>query len=121
MIRLPLPRRRGLRCLTVAGIVLGVGFCGLITVRAAVAEVYRVPTDRISPEIPRNARVVVSRIGRTFAPGDIVAYHVPGAVWLGRVERVDGDTRTVTISANDDDRSIVAVDDIVGRVILQTR
>ncbi len=102
----------------------GVAIALLLTigVRSSVAQVYVVPTGAIEPEIPRDSRVLVYKLGSRYKPGQIIAYHqASGVVWLGRVESFDPGVRTLTISRNGTGPIVINRDLVVGRVVLGTR
>ena len=90
-------------------------------VRAAVAETFRATTDAVAPEVPRDARVLVYKLARSYHGGDIVAYHTDagGAVRLGRV--VSADAHGVTVHRSAEGDAVVPADRLVGRVVLSTR
>jgi hypothetical protein len=90
----------------------------LVSIKTAVADVYRVPTDVVSPEVPRGARILVSKIADA-QPGAIVAYRHGDDVWLARVTGVAADG-TVQLASNSG-RVSVAESEIIGRVVLTTR
>ena len=116
-------RLRRIRTILIAAVVVVAGlFVSLLTVRAAVAEVYYVPTEAVAPKVPKGARILVYKLDRVFAPGQIVAYRKPnGAVWLGEVRSVDATAGTLDLTRNGADAPAVPVERVVGRVVLTTR
>jgi signal peptidase I len=103
-----------------AAVAIAVAVVLSIGVRATVAEVFYTPTNAVAPEVPRNARVLVYKLGRTFKAADIVVYRQPdGVAMLGRVVAVDVDR--VTIARGDKPVQSVPLAQVVGRVVLNTR
>ena len=88
-----------------------------------VLGVYRVETDAVSPEIPNGSRVFVYKLARTFEKGDIILYHRDGKDLVGRVVEpgpsVPGDN--LVIERRDQAPQAVAMADVVGRVVFNTR
>jgi hypothetical protein len=79
-------------------------------------------TDAVSPEIPRHSRVLFYRLARSFEPGDIVAYrHGDGRLMLARVVEFDKAARRIKVDRNDSEPQSIALSDVVGRAIWNTR
>ncbi len=110
------------RWLVIAPAVLAVGAVVLVSVRAAVAQVYYVPTNVVAPEIPKGARILVSKLGSNYQPGDIIAYHGDDMTLLGRVASIDPSSGLIDLERNapGGDHSVTP-EDVVGRVVAQTR
>lgn len=87
----------------------------LITVRTFFAQPFRVPTDGAAPEIPRGSHVLVWKLSRTFAPGDIVAYEWDNLSWIGRIVRSAGEE--IILSQNDKPEITIPRSAIIGKVI----
>ncbi len=111
----------------IARIVVGVVAVFLVfvvfvfAVKSAVAEVYVVPTNVVTPEVPPGARILVYKLDGRILPGRIIAYRAAnGQTWLGRVDAVDDLSGTVDVSTNVK-RMTVKQADVVGRVVLTTR
>ena len=82
----------------------------------------RVETDAVSPEIPRHSRVLIYRLARTFEPGDIVAYrYKDGRAMVARVVEFDKATGRLTVDRNDSEPKIIALSNVIGRAICNTR
>lgn len=109
------------RALIGVGVVVVVAAAGLLTVRAAVAEVYVIPTASMEPELPANSRVLVSKLSSSYEVGDIVVYDTGAQRHVGRVDLVDGASRRIEVSRNSVLGIPVDVEDVIGRVILNTR
>ena len=117
--RRPMSTRRRLIALAIVGVSVLVV---LVSVRTAVAEVYYVPTASVAPEVPQGARVLVSKLTRTYAPGQIIAYrNTRGRIWLGRVAAVDESSGRIELSRHPPTDDSVRLDDVIGRVVLTTR
>ena len=85
-------------------------------------KLVRVETDAVSPEIPRRSRVLLYRLARSFEPGDIVAYrHDDGRLMLARVVEFDKAARRIKVDRNDSEPESIALSDVVGRTIWNTR
>jgi hypothetical protein len=85
------------------------------------AEVFRVSTDAISPEIPLDAYLLIDKKATSFAVGDIVVYTAEGNNYLGRVVAVEKATGRLTVGRNGESPRQVAVRDVLGRGVLNTR
>ena len=88
-------------------------------IRVAAAEVFYATNDAVAPEVPRNARVLVYKLTRSFQPQDIIVYRADGVAMLGRV--VSADATNVVVSRAESANVAVPVRDVVGRVVLSTR
>ena len=111
--------RRNGRRLLYTGATLAFVVVAVFSVRATVAEVYRVPTAVVAPEVPQDARILVYKLGSSYEPGQIVAYRGIEQTLLGRVADVPGDL-TLVLSRSTGQVTI-DTDDVIGRVILTTR
>jgi hypothetical protein len=104
------------------GITLSIALMLMFAVRSAVAEVYVVPVGSMEPELPRGSRVLVLKVGEDFSEGRILAYRLnAGSVLLGRVVEFDCANNVVTVSRNGTQPEIVDVEDVIGRVVVNTR
>ncbi len=65
------------------GILVGVAVA--LAVRTWVVAPYYAASDVVAPEIPQQSYVWVSKLARTYSPGDIVVYRAGGKAMLGRV------------------------------------
>jgi len=111
-------RRLG-RWLTRAFIVGVVLFGGTMFVRHSVAEVYRIPVGSLEPELPKDCRVLVYKLGEVRV-GDIVAYrHSVTQDYVGRVDDVTPDG--LIVSRNGVRGIAVGSRDVIGRVVAGTR
>ncbi len=59
----------------------------VIPLRAWVLEAYVIPVTSMEPELPAGSRVLVWKLTRQFAPGDIVAHKHGDRTWVSRVVR----------------------------------
>ena len=101
------------------GVSVAIALVLALGVRVAVAEVFYAPTDAVAQEVPRNARVLVYKLGGMPRAKDIVVYRTNGAAMLGRVVSVDA--QNVVVSRAGSANVTVPVRDVVGRVVLSTR
>jgi len=103
---------------------IGIALVLAFGVRHSIAEAFYVAGNGVAPMIPLGSRVLVYKLAHSFDPGDVVVYHLAnGENLLGiiqhqcetggwRIERNAGAAKEV---------QIVATQDIVGRVFLNTR
>lgn len=103
-------------------LVLGVVVVGTLGVRQAVAQVYVVPLASMEPEIPAGSRILVYKLGDTFAAGDIVVFRdlASGQAHLGRYEGEDA-AGLLTLSRNGTGPITVRPETVIGRVVMTTR
>lgn len=85
------------------------------------AEVLQVSTDAVAPEIPKLAHVLIDKRATIYARGDIVVYRIDDKNYLGRVVDVDMEARQLTVGRNGEANRQVAIGDVVGRAVLNTR
>jgi hypothetical protein len=85
------------------------------------AEVLRVTSAAVAPEIPAGAHVLIDKKPATFAVGDIVIYRVGDSKYLGRVLAVDRTAGRLTVGRNGEPDRPVALGDVIGRGVLNTR
>ena len=98
---------------------IGVALVLAFAFRAAVAEVFYIPTGCMEPMIPRGARVMVYKLAHTFNPGDVVVFRkTDGTALIGTIERQSNSGWLIRKDAAVQD---VPADRIVGRVFLNTR
>jgi hypothetical protein len=85
------------------------------------AEVRRVSTGAVSPEVPENALLLIDRKATAYAVGDIVTYQVDEKTYLGRILAVDKAAGRFTLGRNGEPNREVAIKDVSGRGVLNTR
>jgi uncharacterized protein involved in type VI secretion and phage assembly len=85
------------------------------------AEVLRVSTAAVAPEIPEGAFVLIDKKAVSYAPGDIVIYRFKGNNYLGRVIAVEKEAGRLTVGRNGEANRQVAIRDVVGRGVLNSR
>jgi len=94
-----------------------------LLVRTFVLQLYLVTGNAVTPEVPLGSRVLVYKLAQSYMPGDIALYHNPyGENRVARVMQagpVDGKLQV----QRDDHREAfeLAMADVVGRVVLNTR
>jgi serine/threonine protein kinase/signal peptidase I len=86
-----------------------------LVVRAFFLQPFKVPTDSMSPEIPRGSQFLVWKLTRHFVPGDLVAYRNDGLIYLGRV--VHGEDEFVHVNRNGQPDFAVPPQNIIGKVV----
>lgn len=86
-----------------------------LLLRTFITQTFWSVTDATAPEIPRGSLVLVWKLTRTFAAGDIIAYVEKGRVNIGRVAKPSQEA--VFIKRNDSEPTSVLHSDIVGRVL----
>ena len=87
----------------------------IVLLRAFVVQSFWAATDAASPELPRGSLVVVWKLSRTFAPGELIAYRYKGRVQLGRT--TESGSETTVVSRNGTEPSRIPHAQIVGKVI----
>jgi hypothetical protein len=87
----------------------------------AEAEALRVTTRAVAPEIPEGAYVLIDRKSSTYAIGDIVVFRVGENKFLGRVVAVEKEAGRLTVGRNHEADRQIAVGDVLGRGVLNTR
>jgi signal peptidase S26 family len=93
-------------------------------VRATVAEVYFVPGDSVSPILIKGSRCLVYKLAGNYAPGDVIVYKPAEnrtLRFLGIVKEIDAATGDLHVTRNGRVELTVPHDDIVGRVVANTR
>ena len=103
------------------GISVGVALVLALLVRSTVAQTFVAATDTVSPEVPQGAHVLACKICRTVDPGDIVVFEEEGTTLLARVTKVDEVAGTITVAKNNQPAFAIKRDDIIGRVVAQSR
>ncbi|MBK8037200.1 MAG: serine/threonine protein kinase [Verrucomicrobiaceae bacterium] len=87
----------------------------ILLLRAFVVQPFWAATDRASPELPRGSLVVVWKLSRNFAQGELIAYIYKGRVQLGRI--TESGAETIVVSRNGTEPSRIPHAQIVGKVI----
>jgi hypothetical protein len=89
------------------------------TVRYAVAQPFYVPSNAAAPQIPQGSRVLVYKLTRSFVPGDVVVFTADAVHQVGIVVSVQEDN--LVVQKHGVEKFTVPLDQVVGRVILNTR
>jgi len=87
----------------------------VLMLREYVIAPYYIPTDAVAPELPRGSRLLVWKLGRHFASGDLIAYRHAGTVYVARVARDEGDE--LVINRNGEADAKVGSGDVIGKVV----
>jgi hypothetical protein len=93
-------------------------------VRANVAEAYKVEGNSVAPLLNPGSRCVVYKLAASYAPGDVIVYKPVedrSRRYLGIVKDVDAATGDLHITRNGRPELKVSHEDLVGRVVLNTR
>ncbi|MFA6564959.1 MAG: protein kinase [Verrucomicrobiia bacterium] len=98
-----------------------VGLALAITVRAFVLTPYQAATDAVSPEIPQGSYVLVLKLARTYAPGDIVVYQSGAKAMLGRVAQAGPLNGALQIERRNGPPQSIPFSSVVGKVIFNSR
>jgi len=93
-----------------------------MVIRTAVAESFVAATDAVSPEIRKNSRTLVYKLASEYSPGDIIVYrNDDGKSMLGRVAASDKPASELTIERNNEPPETIPLNNVIGRVILNSR
>lgn len=92
-----------------------------IIVRTFVLQTYVATSDAVSPEIPRKSFVLVYKLVRSFAPGDIIVYRDGGRAKLARVAQPGPKKGLLEIDRGTGDPVRLQVAQVSGTVIFNTR
>ncbi len=87
----------------------------VVLLRAFIMQTFWAATDATAAEIPRGSFVIVSKLARTFATSDLIAYIHKGRVNLGRITETGEDT--VNVSRNGKDPVPIPRSIILGKVV----
>jgi hypothetical protein len=112
------PNRHRLRSFTVS---IAAAVLIAMLVKATIAESFYIATDAVAPEVPEGSRLIACKLCRSLTAGDIVVYRDDGTNLVGRVTAVDGAADTVTVDRNDQAPVEIDREQIVGRVVAQSR
>jgi hypothetical protein len=97
----------------------GADFVGLG--EQAAAEAMRVMTAAVTPEVPKGAWLLIDKKAASYVADDIVIFRDGGNNYLGRVVAVDKGTGRVTVGRNGEENRVIAVTQLSGRGVLNTR
>lgn len=93
-----------------------------MVIRTTVAESFVAATDAVSPEIRKNSRTLVYKLASEYSPGDIIVFRKDdGKSMLGRVGSSDKPASELTIERNNVPPETIPLNNIIGRVILNSR
>ncbi len=87
----------------------------VIPLRAWVLHPFFIAGNSLEPEMPVGSRVLVWKLTRQFAPGDIIAHKHGARVWVSRVVR-EGDDHLVT-QRNQSPEEKLPRADVIGKVV----
>lgn len=87
----------------------------------AAAEAMRVMTAAVTPEVPKDAWLLIDKKASSYVAGDIVIFRDGGNNYLGRVVAVDRAAGRVTVGRNGEENRMIALTALAGRGVLNTR
>ncbi|MFA6172574.1 MAG: right-handed parallel beta-helix repeat-containing protein [Kiritimatiellales bacterium] len=85
-----------------------------LLIRTFFVQSFRIATDAAAPELPRGSRVMVWKLPRSFAAGDLITYKLKGHVNVGRIMRIENGIPQVNRNGEPD--AAVPHDVIIGKV-----
>ena len=92
-----------------------IAFAIAMPLKLWVLEAYVIPVKSMEPELPAGSRVLVWKITREFAPGDIVAHKHGDRVWVSRVVR--GEKDDLVLQRNQWPEEKLPRTDVIGKVV----
>ena len=110
-------RRRWLRSI----IALAVAIVVAVLLKTFVLAPYRAMSDAAGPEISVGSRVLVYKLSGVYQAGDIIVFHSDGKNLLGRVSQTGPSGGKLFIERRNQAPVAIAADDVVGRVVFNTR
>ncbi|MEO6742740.1 MAG: protein kinase, partial [Chthoniobacteraceae bacterium] len=87
----------------------------VILLRAWVLQAFVIPVNSMAPELPAGSRVLVWKLTRQFAPGDIIAHKHGDLVWVSRVVREEKEQ--LVLQRNEWPEEKLPRADVIGKVI----
>lgn len=87
----------------------------------ASAEIFRVETDAVAPEVPQGAHLLIDKKAPPRAAGDIVVFRVDDKTFLGRVVAIRPNDAGYLIGRNGEANREVTTEAVIGRGVLNTR
>ena len=87
----------------------------VLLLRTFIMQPFWAVTDATAPEIPRGSLVLVWKLSRTFAEGELIAYAENGRVNIGRIAKPN--QKAVFVKRNNSEPTSVLHSAIVGKVI----
>lgn len=87
----------------------------------AAADVMRVMTAAVTPEVPKGAWLLIDKKASSYVAGDIAIFRDGGNNYLGRVVAVDKGAGRVTVGRNGEENRVIDVNQLAGRGVLNTR
>lgn len=87
----------------------------VLLLRTFIMQPFWAVTDATAPEIPRGSLVLVWKLSRTFAEGELIAYAENGRVNIGRIAKPSQEA--VFVKRNNSEPTSVLHSAIVGKVI----
>jgi hypothetical protein len=85
------------------------------------AEVMRVMTEAISPEVPKDGWLLIDKKASSWATGDIVVFRQGGNNYLGRIIAYAKAGGRMTVGRNGEKNREIILADVMGRGVLNSR
>jgi serine/threonine protein kinase len=93
-----------------------------LALRFFVMAPYRIEGSSVEPEIPAGSLAFVYKLGRHFAPGDIIAYrHSESLVYVGRVDTAHPVDGKIFIARKNQGVTGISPNAVIGKVVFNTR
>ncbi len=109
------PAHRSASRLKRMGMALAAAVILAVVVRTFLIEPFTIRGGSVEPELPVGSRVLVWKLSRSFAQGDILAYRHGDQVWVGRV--ATNSVAGVLVNRNGQTNEAVSKNLIIGKVI----
>ncbi|HEV3164735.1 MAG TPA: S24/S26 family peptidase [Isosphaeraceae bacterium] len=85
------------------------------------SDILQVSSDAVAPEVPKGGYLLIDKKAASYPVGDIVVVRVEDKNYLGRVVAFNKAAGRLTIGRNGEANREVAVDDVMGRGVLNSR
>jgi tRNA A-37 threonylcarbamoyl transferase component Bud32 len=87
----------------------------VIPLHVWVLQAFVIPVKSLEPELPLGSRVLVWKLSRQFAPGDIIAHKHGAQVWVSRVVR--DEQEQLVLQRNQRPEEMLPRADVIGKVV----
>jgi Signal peptidase, peptidase S26 len=103
-----------------APITCGIALLLGLAVRLTVAQAFYAPSTGGEPQIPMGSHVLVYKLARQFSPGDVIVFRFADGTYRFGIVQSQSD-KGLVVSKRDQPNMAVDMDQVVGRVFLNTR
>ena len=86
-----------------------------LVLQAWVLQAFVIPVKSLEPELPAGSRVLVWKLSRQFAPGDIIAHKHGAQIWVSRVVR--DEQGQLVLQRNQQPEELLPRADVIGKVV----